>query len=156
MSNDVLEKIGYGRPPKKHQFKKGQSGNPGGRPKGSKSTDDLVIENLKKRMPARINGRPVTTNVQDAVIKAQIKKALEGDTKAAKFLMDLQDQAEKRKYYMETSVQYLNQLITKGLHKAALDAKAAEKEFARAQSFAESALKRYDAESGPEDEDLVS
>ena len=27
--------IGYGKPPDKHRFKKGQSGNPGGRPKGA-------------------------------------------------------------------------------------------------------------------------
>lgn len=31
------EKIGYKKPPKKSQFKKGKSGNPKGRPKGSKN-----------------------------------------------------------------------------------------------------------------------
>ena len=115
MTNDILEKIGYGRPPKKYQFKKGQSGNPGGRPKGSKSADDLVIENLRKRMPARINGRSITTSLLDGVIKAQAKKALEGDTKAAKYLTDLIHEAEERKYYMETAVEYLNRQITKAL-----------------------------------------
>jgi Family of unknown function (DUF5681) len=28
-------KVGYGKPPKTTRFKKGKSGNPGGRPKGS-------------------------------------------------------------------------------------------------------------------------
>jgi hypothetical protein len=146
MADDIFEKIGYGRPPKKNQFKKGQSGNPGGRPKGSKSAGDAVIENMKKRVPARINGRAITTNVQDAVIKAQIKKALDGDTRAAKFLMDMNDQAEKRKYYMETAADYLDKLITKSLQKAVYDAKDSENELREAQLFAEASLKRHDAE----------
>lgn len=146
MADDIFEEIGYGRPPKKYQFKKGQSGNPGGRPKGTKSAGDAVIENMNKRVPARINGRPITTNVQDAVIKAQIKKALEGDTRAAKFLVDMNDQAEKRKYYMETAADYLNKLITRGLQKAVYDARDSQNELKDARLFAEASLKRYDAE----------
>ena len=34
-NTDNKEKIGYGKPPKEYQFKKGQSGNPGGRPKNT-------------------------------------------------------------------------------------------------------------------------
>lgn len=156
MSEDIFEKIGYGRPPKKYQFKKGQSGNPGGRPKGSKNAGDAVIENMRKRVPARINGRPITTNVQDAVIKAQIKKALDGDTRAAKFLMDLNYEAEQRKYYMETAANYFNKLITKSLQKAAYDAKASQKDLTNARLFAEASLKRYDAETDMMDEIMNS
>lgn len=36
--------VGYGKPPKHTQFQKGQSGNPGGRPKGSKNTRLLIVQ----------------------------------------------------------------------------------------------------------------
>ena len=40
LANDVdAEKVGYGRPPLTTRFKPGESGNPRGRPKGSKSLD---------------------------------------------------------------------------------------------------------------------
>lgn len=151
-SDDIFEKIGYGCPPKQYQFKKGQSGNPGGRPKGSKNAGEAVIENMRKRVPARINGKHITTNVQDAVIKAQIKKALDGDTRAAKFLMDWNEQAEKKKYYMETAAEYFNKQIAKALQKAVYSAKDSQDELTDARLFAEASLKRYDAECDDYDE----
>lgn len=34
--------VGYGKPPSDKQFKKGQSGNPMGRPKGSRNKKPLI------------------------------------------------------------------------------------------------------------------
>ncbi len=147
---DILEKIGYGRPPKKYQFKKGQSGNPGGRPKKSRSTDDTIIKSLRKRVPARINGKPVNADVLDAIIMAQTEKALKGDTKAAKFLMDMNHQAEQRRYYAETAMDYLNKQITKALHKATYDPKAAQKIFDHVRAFADTVVEKYEEDGGGE------
>ncbi len=36
--------VGYGKPPKHTQFKKGQSGNPRGRPKGTKNLKTDLME----------------------------------------------------------------------------------------------------------------
>jgi hypothetical protein len=37
------DEVGFGKPPKKHQWKPGQSGNPKGRPRKPISTDDGEI-----------------------------------------------------------------------------------------------------------------
>lgn len=137
------EKVGYGRPPKQYQFKKGKSGNPGGRPKGSKSSDDIVIQNLERRVPVRIDGQLVKTTIHNGIFMAQAKKALEGDTKAAKFLIDSHHRAEERKYYLETAVRYLEKQITRGLQKQPSDPKEAERILNDAQAFAEEIIRKY-------------
>ena len=49
--------VGYRKPPRHTQFKKGQSGNPRGRPKGSKNFDSMVAHELSEEMDIRENGR---------------------------------------------------------------------------------------------------
>ena len=44
------EKVGYGRPPVATRFRPGQSGNPRGRPKGSKSLDQVLRQALDRRV----------------------------------------------------------------------------------------------------------
>jgi hypothetical protein len=62
----------------KQLFEKGKSGNPNGRPKGAKSKAVLIRDQL------------INALEKDAVnvVKAIVKKALEGDMQAAKIIMD--------------------------------------------------------------------
>ena len=46
--------VGYGKPPRSGQFTKGKSGNPKGRPKGSKNLASIVLR--ESRQPVRVNG----------------------------------------------------------------------------------------------------
>lgn len=57
MSKDDDDEVGYGKPPVKNQFKKGQSGNPNGRPKKKdKSYFDKFSDEMLKEVYITENG----------------------------------------------------------------------------------------------------
>ncbi len=49
--------VGYGKPPRHSRFKPGQSGNPKGRKRGSKSTGTLLREILDEKVVVREGNR---------------------------------------------------------------------------------------------------
>ena len=51
--------VGDRRPPKHSQFRRGVSGNPKGRPKGSVNLRTQVTQQLRRTVTATRNGRPV-------------------------------------------------------------------------------------------------
>lgn len=70
--------VGYGRPPKHTRFRKGQSGNPKGRPKGTRNRKSIVREIMERRVTVRENGKSRTVTVADAAIEKLIAKSLNG------------------------------------------------------------------------------
>jgi Family of unknown function (DUF5681) len=86
------EKVGYGKPPKHTQFKRGQSGNPKGRPKAvtpHMPVSRIIRHSLSEEVQGQFNGKPRKMTKLEAVIEVQAVKALKGDTRAAKLLIDL-------------------------------------------------------------------
>lgn len=81
--------VGYGKPPKKHQFKKGKSGNPKGRPKGAKSFGSAVRKQLGEKVQLIQNGKPRKVSKADAVIMRVMKDALEGKPRAQTEILKL-------------------------------------------------------------------
>ena len=79
--------VGDGRPPKDTQFKKGQSGNPKGRPKGTKNFATDLQEELSESIPIREGNRRVRVSKQRAMIKRVTQKALEGDIRSIEVLI---------------------------------------------------------------------
>ncbi len=74
--------VGYARPPKEHRFRKGRSGNPKGRPKGTNNFRTDVVATLKAPVPIMENGKPRTVSTQLAVLMRLRERALRGDAKA--------------------------------------------------------------------------
>jgi hypothetical protein len=81
-------KVGKGRPPKHTRFRKGQSGNPSGRKKlpdvaqaAARVLEQMITvtqDGVRKKMPAI-----------DAVLIKQLAKAMDGEFRAAEFLIKI-------------------------------------------------------------------
>jgi len=89
-------KVGYGRPPLETRFRKGQSGNPGGRPKGSRNVSGVIAAALLERVTINENGRRRSVTKLEAACKQMANKAAGGDQRAAKLIIELLHQSEIR------------------------------------------------------------
>jgi hypothetical protein len=85
MTND----IGYRRPPVSGQFKKGNSGNPKGRPKGSKNFITLLDKELAQKIVVNENGKKRSITRLQAMVKRMVAGALQGDQKALLTLVEI-------------------------------------------------------------------
>lgn len=74
--------VGYGRPPRSGQFKKGQSGNPNGRPKGARGVKASLKRELQSKVTIKEGGRMVKVSKAEAISKRLMASALSGDMKA--------------------------------------------------------------------------
>lgn len=80
--------VGYGRPPRANQFKRGKSGNPKGRPKGSRELDDQMRKLLSKKYPITEGGVRTTATMQEILLTQLCKHAMAGKPHAMTFVLD--------------------------------------------------------------------
>jgi|ERR1051326_6655661 hypothetical protein len=71
--------VGYGKPPRKGQFKPGQSGNPHGRPKGAKSLKAAFEKVASELVTVTIAGQPTTMTFLEAVVNTAFHYAANGN-----------------------------------------------------------------------------
>ena len=88
--------VGYGRPPLATRFKKGQSGNPKGRPRGARNLATLVTEALDEKVAVTERGKRRKITKREAIIKQLANRAASADLKATQILLGLMQDIERR------------------------------------------------------------
>lgn len=83
------DEVGYKKPPKHTRFRKGQSGNPAGRTKGTRNFKTDVRKQLNEPVTVREGGSVRTVSSQQAGLMKLRAKALAGDQRALDRLLGL-------------------------------------------------------------------
>jgi hypothetical protein len=87
-------KVGHGRPPLHSRFKKGQSGNPGGRLK--KPLPALLADALNEPVFVTIDGERRQITKREAIVHQLVNKSTTADLRATKMLFDMMKEAEQK------------------------------------------------------------
>jgi hypothetical protein len=82
-------KVGYQRPPKATQFTRGKSGNPKGRPKGSRSVGAILSDIIQQKIAVTEKGKTRHLSVIEVTLRQLAAAAMKGDTKALNLLLSL-------------------------------------------------------------------
>jgi hypothetical protein len=83
--------VGYRRPPKASQFKAGESGNPKGRPKASRSVGAVLQSILRQRIAVTENGKTRRIPALEVMLRRLTNDAMRSDPRAMKLLLSLVD-----------------------------------------------------------------
>lgn len=90
--------VGYARPPVATRFKPGQSGNPGGRPKGAKNRlpafheermKQIILDEAYRTITVRDGDRNVSVPMAQAIIRSLAVNAAKGQHRAQSLFADL-------------------------------------------------------------------
>lgn len=88
-TKDLTYVVGYGKPPVQTRFKKGQSGNPNGRRKGSKNFWTVLQETLQEKVVIKENGKAKAVSKQEVITKQLVNKAASGELRAISMIAAL-------------------------------------------------------------------
>jgi hypothetical protein len=88
--------VGYAKPPRQTQFRKGQSGNPKGRPVGAKNLSTLLNEALNEPVIVTENGRHRKITKRQTIITQLVNRSATADFRALKILLDIIREIENR------------------------------------------------------------
>jgi Family of unknown function (DUF5681) len=92
----TAQKVGRGNPPKHTQFREGTTGNPKGRPKGSKNLSTYIMEAARDHVTATVGGRTRKISKLQATAMQLATKAAGGDQAAMGKFLNWIDEIETR------------------------------------------------------------
>ncbi|WAT19277.1 DUF5681 domain-containing protein [Aurantiacibacter sp. MUD11] len=78
VANERSYEVGYGKPPVETRFKKGQSGNPAGRPRHRPLLETMAREALYRKVPVKIGGKTRNLTVIEAAYQKLTVELLTG------------------------------------------------------------------------------
>jgi hypothetical protein len=84
-------KVGKGRPPLATRWKPGQSGNPKGRPKGSRPVGAVLQDIIQQKVPVTENGKTRRIPALEVILRRLTNDAMRSDPRAIKLLLSLVD-----------------------------------------------------------------
>jgi hypothetical protein len=99
--------VGFGRPPKATQFTAGKSGNPKGRPNGSRPVGALLQEIIQERVSVSKNGRTRRIPAIEVMFRRLANDAMRSDKGAIKLLLSMVDRYAESP---ETALQFREML----------------------------------------------
>ena len=83
------EAVGYKRPPRRTQFKPGQSGNPQGRPRKTETVAEVFSRQLNKKIELNDGGKMQTMTLLEAIAMQHTRKAAKGDVKSTRLVLEI-------------------------------------------------------------------
>jgi len=112
--------VGYAKPPTDSRFKPGQSGNPRGRPKGSKNKrpglheerlKDIILDEAYRGITVRDGERNVTMPMAQAIVRSMAVNAAKGQHRAQRLFSELLASTETARrmlndQWLETAIEY--------------------------------------------------
>ena len=107
-------KGGYGDPPEEHQFKKGQSGNPAGRPLGAKNKkplkrvmnelSDLILGEADRLVPVTEHGKRTEIPLAQLIVRKMAADAAKGSDRARKEFLTMTKEAQQQRIDQRASL----------------------------------------------------
>jgi hypothetical protein len=89
MAADFEREFGYKKPPRASQFRKGQSGNPRGRPRSAPGIAEVFRKVSKQVVQTNGKNGPQRMTKLEASVTQLMNKATSGDLKALKVFMQM-------------------------------------------------------------------